>query len=320
MVKRAKAAPPTSALKNGGSGGVYCVILERSDSDCDCPRSGSSPAASKADLRKDFPAVLQCREQGADCSKQRDAGCELEQSEFCSIHGPVKELLHLQEGPVAGLTQLPGTQEATCERAVSEDVENGISSSEGSVREPLGPQGTSAPGHGHRSILRRLPAKGFSCHPVHILVLILLLSLLLALAVALAVQSAPQVPVPPATPLLSLGCPHGWVGYNGFCYYFSRDQGTWEQGQERCSELGASLAILKDEEMDLFFRLRGNVDYWLGLRRRGEHLQWGDGSSFSSSVPVLGNSECVYLADHKFRSESCSNPQPYRCSKARAPL
>ncbi|XP_032922634.1 C-type lectin domain family 2 member B-like [Catharus ustulatus] len=164
------------------------------------------------------------------------------------------------------------------------------------------------------------PGEWFSCDPVLILVLILLLSLLLALAVALAVQSAPQVPVPPATPLLVLGCAPGRVGYNGFCYYFSRDQGTWDQGQERCSELGASLAIVKDEEMDLFFRLRGNVDYWLGLRRRGEHLQWGDGSSFSSSAPVLGNAECVCLADDKFRSESCSNPQPYLCSKARAPL
>ncbi|NWH91786.1 CLC2H protein, partial [Aegithalos caudatus] len=62
-------------------------------------------------------------------------------------------------------------------------------------------------------------------------------------------------------------CPSGWVGYNGVCYYLSRDYSTWEQGQEQCSELGASLAILKDEEMDLLFRLAGNVDYWLGLRR-----------------------------------------------------
>ncbi|XP_032921656.1 C-type lectin domain family 2 member H-like isoform X1 [Catharus ustulatus] len=283
-------------------------------------------AVPEADLQKVFLAHHRTPEQWAHCFRQRDSGCVLEQSEFCSIRSLVKELL---QGPAAGLTHLPGPQkltchkqvDATCERAVGEDVENGICSSEGSVREPLGPQGTSASGHGHRSILRRLPGKGFSCHPVHILVLILLLSLLVvALAVALAVQSAPQVPVPPATPLLVLGCSHGWVGYNGFCYYFSRDQGTWEQGQERCSELGASLAIVKDEEMDLFFRLRGNVDYWLGLRRWGEHLQWGDGSSFSSSVPVLGNAECVCLADDKFRSESCSNPQPYLCSKARAPL
>ncbi|NXP41526.1 CD69 protein, partial [Leiothrix lutea] len=56
-------------------------------------------------------------------------------------------------------------------------------------------------------------------------------------------------------------CPSDWVGYNGFCYYLSRDSVTWDQGQERCSELGASLAIVKDEKaMDLLFRLRGNVD------------------------------------------------------------
>ncbi|RMC11835.1 hypothetical protein DUI87_11961 [Hirundo rustica rustica] len=122
----------------------------------------------------------------------------------------------------------------------------------------------------------------FRSHPVVVLVLIVLVCLLLALVVALAVQSAAQVPVPAATPLLVLGCPSGWVGYNGVCYYFSRDYGTWDQGQERCSELGASLAIVKDAEMDLLFRLRGNVDFWLGLRRRGERLQWGNGSNFSS--------------------------------------
>ncbi|XP_054142527.1 C-type lectin domain family 2 member D11-like [Melozone crissalis] len=95
--------------------------------------------------------------------------------------------------------------------------------------------------------------------------------------------AAPQLPVTPATPLLVLGCPHGWVGYNGVCYYFSRDFSTWEQGQERCSELNASLAIAKDEEaMDLLSRLCGNFGYWLGLRRRGERLHWGDGSSYSS--------------------------------------
>ncbi|NWY34369.1 CLC2D protein, partial [Pheucticus melanocephalus] len=117
-------------------------------------------------------------------------------------------------------------------------------------------------------------------------------------------------------------CPRGWVGFNGVCYYFSWDYRTWEQGQERCSELNASLAIAKDEEaMDLLFRLRGNGDFWLGLRRRGERLHWGDGSSYSSRVPVLGNSQCVYLADgRRFRSEFCSNERPYVCSKAQAPL
>nr|XP_041573041.1 C-type lectin domain family 2 member B-like isoform X1 [Taeniopygia guttata] len=210
-------------------------------------------------------------EQGAVCSWQRDEGCVLEGSEFCSTHGGVNESLENRSA-------------------------------------------TANP-------LRRFLGEWFSSHPVLTAVLILLLLVLvLALGVALAVQSAPQVPVTPATPQLVLGCPHSWVGSNGVCYYLSRDYRSWEQAQERCSELGASLAILKDEAMDLLFRLRGNVDYWIGLRRRGERLHWGDGSSYSSRVPVLGNSQCVYLADDKFRSEMCSNERPYVCSKAQAAL
>ncbi|XP_064285401.1 C-type lectin domain family 2 member D-related protein-like [Passer domesticus] len=302
---------------------------------------GSSPgcqqrgckAAPEAELPKELSALLMGRQQGADCSRQRDASCEQEESELCSIRID-NEPQHPQEGPAAGVPHSPGAQEATwhqqgaatCERAVREDVENGFCTRDGSVREPLDPQGTSATGTEHKRDLRRLLGQWFRSHPVGTaLLILLLLLLLLALGVALAVlaaaAAAAQVPVTPATPLLVLGCPRGWVGYNGVCYYLSRDYSSWEQAEERCSELGASLAILKDEEaMGLLFRLRGNGDYWLGLRRRGERLHWGDGSSYSSRVPVLGNSDCVYLAEDKFRSEFCSNERPYVCSKAQAPL
>ncbi|XP_059706930.1 C-type lectin domain family 2 member D11-like isoform X8 [Haemorhous mexicanus] len=237
------------------------------------------------------------REQRAVYSRQRNSGCEQEESELCSIRGVANDPQHLQEGPAVGVPHLPGAQAATWnqqgyathERAVSEDVEDGFCTRDGSVRESLGPQGTSGTNNEHKGKLTRLVA--------------------------------PQVPFTPATPLLLMGCPHGWVGYKGVCYYFSRDYGTWEQAQERCSQLNASLAIAEDDEaMDLLFRLRGNVDFWLGLRRRGERLLWEDGSSYSSRVPVLGNSDCVYLADDKFRSEFCSNERPYLCSKAEAPL
>ncbi|XP_074400494.1 C-type lectin domain family 2 member B-like [Zonotrichia albicollis] len=211
-------------------------------------------------------------EQGAVYSTWRDAGCELEESELCSMT-----------------------------RVENETLEN-----------------RSARGNVHT----RLLGERFRSHPVGTAVLILLLLVLvLALGVALAVRAAPQVPVTTTTPQCVLGCPPGWVGYNGVCYYFSRDYSTWDQGQERCSELGASLAIAKDEEaMDLLSRLRGNGDFWLGLRRRGERLQWGDGSSYSSRVPVFGNSECVYLADETLKTENCSHWHPYICSKAQAPL
>ncbi|KFW75434.1 hypothetical protein N305_05225, partial [Manacus vitellinus] len=44
-------------------------------------------------------------------------------------------------------------------------------------------------------------------------------------------------------------CPEAWVEYNSICYYLSRDEGTWEQARDRCSELGASLVVLSDKEM-----------------------------------------------------------------------
>ncbi|XP_037997381.1 C-type lectin domain family 2 member B-like [Motacilla alba alba] len=212
------------------------------------------------------------KEQGAVYSTQRDAGCELEESEPCSTRGAV--------------TKPQEDRSATW------------------------------------NTLRRFLGERLRRHPEGTaLLILLLLLLLLALLVALAVLAAPQAPVTAATPQCVLGCPPDWIGHKGVCYYFSRDYGTWEQGQERCSELNASLAIAKDEEaMDLLFRLRGNGDYWLGLRRRGQRLHWGDGSSYSSRVPVFGDAECAYLADERFRSENCSNPRPYVCSKAQAPL
>uniref|UniRef100_A0A8C5U8Z0 CD69 protein n=1 Tax=Malurus cyaneus samueli TaxID=2593467 RepID=A0A8C5U8Z0_9PASS len=64
-------------------------------------------------------------------------------------------------------------------------------------------------------------------------------------------RSCGETPVTPVTAgtLQLLACPHGWVGHRGICYFLSRDQLSWDQAQARCSELGASLAVLKDWEM-----------------------------------------------------------------------
>ncbi|XP_059706919.1 uncharacterized protein LOC132329664 isoform X14 [Haemorhous mexicanus] len=251
-------------------------------------------AVPEAELPKALPALLNSPKEGADCSRETDANCEKEESKFCSIHGSANEPQDLQEGPAAEVELLPGVQEVTwhkqgnvtCERAESADVENGFCTRDGSVREPLGPQGKSAANKEDKRNLRRLLAK--------------------------------QVP---GTRASLQDCPPDWEDSKRVCYCLSQDYGTWEQAQERCSKLNASLAILKDEEaMDLLFRLRGNGDFWLGLRRRGERLQWEDGSSYSSRVPVLGNSDCVYLADDGLRSDNCSTRRLYVCSKAQGPL
>ncbi|XP_057244666.1 early activation antigen CD69-like [Malurus melanocephalus] len=280
---------------------------------------------SKADLQKAFSALLMYQERGLLHGKKNDLSCELEKSEFCSIHGIVKELLYMQNGSSSGVTLLPQAREATCPKhegatcqcAVSENVENGVCSRNGSVKVPLGPQAISTMRDNHKSTLRGFLVEWIRSHPKVTLVLILLLLLLLVLAASADVSGRTQteIPVVPETPLL-LACPHGWVGHRRICYFLSRDQLSWDQAQARCSELGASLAVLQDWEMEFLFLLTRNEDHWLGLRRRGRELQWGDGSSFNSSVPVLGNAGCVFLAEGMLRSAPCSNPMPFVCSRA----
>ncbi|XP_027564015.1 early activation antigen CD69-like [Neopelma chrysocephalum] len=157
----------------------------------------------------------------------------------------------------------------------------------------------------------------FTSHPGLTVVLAFGVFVILPLVVTvpvLAGRSHGEIPDTPKSPYLA-PCPEAWDDYNRVCYYFSLDWRSWDEAQDRCSELGASLAVLRDEEMNFAFCLSDNLDYWLGLHRRGERFQWVDGSSYNSSLEVLGNSECVYLADNVLRSEDCSTQLPYLCSK-----
>ncbi|XP_054039810.1 C-type lectin domain family 2 member B-like [Rissa tridactyla] len=161
------------------------------------------------------------------------------------------------------------------------------------------------------------PGKQPTLHLVWVTVLAVLVGLVLALAVAVAALSAGRCGGDPAVPAaLVLACPDDWVWYRNVCYYLSRAEGSWEWSQEQCSSHGASLAMPRREgEMEFLWRLKGNVDYWLGLRRRGERLQWVDGSSFNQTFEVHGQGECAYLYDGAVASAGCSQSRPYICSK-----
>ncbi|NWI94872.1 KLRBC protein, partial [Pitta sordida] len=62
-------------------------------------------------------------------------------------------------------------------------------------------------------------------------------------------------------------CPWDWIWHRGGCYHLSKDWRTWEQSQDRCSELGASLAVLSDEMIKFFYHFSAKEDFWIGLRR-----------------------------------------------------
>ncbi|XP_050770773.1 C-type lectin domain family 2 member B-like [Gymnogyps californianus] len=229
---------------------------------------------------------------------------------------------------------MPWMQDPTCCKqrdssfpcAVGQGEGNGFWCSDGNVEEPLDPHDGGASPHpgvprdADKRTARRLLGEWCALHPAFILVLAVLVVVILALAVALAVQSAGRHgsdPDLPAAPVLA--CPEFWVGYRNVCYYLSREEGSWEWSQEQCSLHGASLAVLRREwEMEFLSRLKGNADCWLGLRRRGERVEWVDGSSFNNTFPVHGQGACMYLNDYDVASSSCSQQRPYICSKPQA--
>ncbi|XP_075581452.1 uncharacterized protein LOC142596242 [Pelecanus crispus] len=199
-------------------------------------------------------------------------------------------------------------------------------SQSGELEQALGPPGEEA------SLCKEMPgdtgrrAHGSPCkwparHPVCAMVVVaVLVVLVVAFAMAFAVQSAGRHGGNPDLPAAGvLACPEGWVGYRKVCFYLSREEGSWEQSQEQCSSLGASLAMLKmGWEMEFVSRLQGRDDYWIGLRRRGERLEWVDGSSFNQSFPVHSQGACAYLSNNAVASSSCSLDRPYVCSKPQA--
>ncbi|XP_054039817.1 C-type lectin domain family 2 member B-like isoform X3 [Rissa tridactyla] len=171
-----------------------------------------------------------------------------------------------------------------------------------------------------KKILGRFLGRCPTLHPVCALVLAVLVALVLALAMAVAALSGRCGGDPAVPAALVLACPDDWVGYRNVCYYLSRAEGSWNWSQEQCSSHGASLAMPRREgEMEFLWSQKAHVDCWLGLRRRGERLQWVDGSSFNQRFEVQGQGECAYLYDGAVASAGCSQSRPYICSKPQVP-
>ncbi|XP_074423904.1 C-type lectin domain family 2 member B-like isoform X2 [Larus michahellis] len=214
-----------------------------------------------------------------------------EKNGFCFNDGNVEEPLHPKDGGEKnGFCFNDGNVEEPL-RAKDGGEKNGFCFNDGNVEEPLRAKDGGKSHHPE--------APGDSGRRMHLRVL--------------AGRRGGDPAVPAA---LVLACPDDWVGYRNVCYYLSRAEGSWEWSQEQCSSHGASLAMPRREgEMEFLWRLKDNVDYWLGLRRQGERLQWVNGSSFNQTFEVHGQGECAYLYDGAVASAGCSQSRPYICSK-----
>lgn len=150
---------------------------------------------------------------------------------------------------------------------------------------------------------------------------------LIGLAIVLAVTVLKPCPAPPDFAMA--WCPKDWVGFEGNCYFFSEDEGSWDSSQNSCSSLKASLAAIESEEEKAFMlRYKGKSDHWIGLRQeQSQPWKWTNGSEFNNWFPIRGGGDCAYLNDENGVSSSqcyigrhwiCSRPDAFTKRKGRA--
>ncbi|XP_067402588.1 C-type lectin domain family 2 member B-like [Emydura macquarii macquarii] len=167
---------------------------------------------------------------------------------------------------------------------------------------PGNPENGEKPGNG-RSCKLRKPA---ACTVAVTIVFVILITAVLALAVLLF------------KPQLIAWCPVGWIGYQGKCYYFSETENNWNNSQNNCSALGASLAVIDSkQEMAFMMRYKDTSEYWIGLWREQEQQpwKWVNGSDFNNVFKIRGGGDCAYLNDDSVSSSRCISERNWVCSK-----
>ncbi|XP_077180678.1 C-type lectin domain family 2 member B-like [Paroedura picta] len=114
-------------------------------------------------------------------------------------------------------------------------------------------------------------------------------------------------------------CPRYWIGYEGMCYYFSREKRDWTSSHHYCSSHNASLARIEKQEMDVVMQLKGKDIYWIGLRRvLSKDWTWSDGEKATMEVSG-GGGDCAFLDNTgKAVVSGCHVKLPWICSKPAA--
>ncbi|NXC50799.1 CLC2D protein, partial [Penelope pileata] len=111
-----------------------------------------------------------------------------------------------------------------------------------------------------------------------------------------------------------------WLGFRGKCFYFSAEQSDWDSSREHCTQHGASLATIGDEE-ELGFLLRqaGAANRWIGLHRaEGAALvPWSVCVRLSvCQFELGGGSPCAYVNRERVSSSLCHTRKRWICSRA----
>ncbi|XP_035197048.1 C-type lectin domain family 2 member B-like isoform X1 [Oxyura jamaicensis] len=146
--------------------------------------------------------------------------------------------------------------------------------------------------------------------PLCVVLSLLVFSLLVALIVV-------QLRSHSSHPQFSHVCPATWIGFQGKCYHFSKNETNWKTSSEKCKALEASLtSIDSQEELDFIMRYKGQANYWFGLHEEGNgQWRWTNGTAFNNWFVVRGGGPCAYLNQDKISSALCNTEKYWICSR-----
>ncbi|XP_054974436.1 natural killer cells antigen CD94-like [Sorex araneus] len=58
------------------------------------------------------------------------------------------------------------------------------------------------------------------------------------------------------------------------CYYFSKEEKTWNESRKSCQDLESNLIKIDDQEEQLFIQSKIKYSYWVGLHKKGTNSPW----------------------------------------------
>ncbi|NXC40843.1 CLC2B protein, partial [Penelope pileata] len=109
-----------------------------------------------------------------------------------------------------------------------------------------------------------------------------------------------------------------WVGFQGKCYYFSKTYSDWNSSRQNCTDEGASLAIIDNEEEKAFLlEQMGLGNHWIGLHRAEGAATWTwiDGTTFTNWFELRGESGYAYLNKDRIGAGLSHTKKKWVCSK-----
>ncbi|XP_066217277.1 C-type lectin domain family 9 member A-like [Saccopteryx leptura] len=125
---------------------------------------------------------------------------------------------------------------------------------------------------------------------------------------------------PPCPGKDSKPCEGKWSCCGKDCYYFSREEKTWDRSVKSCQDLGSSLIRIDSKEKQNFIQSKINYNFWVGLHRKGASPKWLwlDNSPISRKLNFLqtmSDGKCGHIKPEAIVTAACSREFKFICEK-----